>query len=139
MDMYIYILTNPQLPNYAKYIIYLNSLPVVAADESLIFQLDLSRPYFAERPVGNSLAPASLRAVGWEPNERGRPGPRIADLSRTLDPRSLMNQAVDLNVSLMKWRLWPDLNTDVISSTKCLLFGAGTLGCAVCNSIPIDR
>ena len=108
----------------------------VMEDKSLVFQLDLSKTYFVDQLSirnsnnSNSLRPA-VKVVGWEPNERGKPGPRMADLSRTLDPRSLMNQAVDLNVSLMKWRLWPDLKTDVISSTKCLLFGAGTLGCAV--------
>ena len=112
------------------------------ADKSLAFRLNLSKSYFvnqlstsrsshSDNSSSSSSSPPVLKVVGWEPNERGRPGPRMADLSRTLDPHSLMNQAVDLNVSLMKWRLWPDLNTDVVSSAKCLLFGAGTLGCAV--------
>lgn len=104
----------------------------VAMDKSLVFQLDLSKSYFTGQLVNNSSSSQPpIRVVGWELNERGKPGPRIADLSRTLDPRSLMNQAVDLNISLMKWRLWPELNTNTVSSTKCLLFGAGTLGCAV--------
>lgn len=62
---------------------------------------------------------------------RGRPGPRLADLSSVLDSHLLMKQAVDLNLRLMKWRLWPEVNTDKLAATKCLLFGAGTLGCAV--------
>jgi hypothetical protein len=66
---------------------------------------------------------------------RGKPGPRVADLSQTLDSRFLMEQAVDLNLRLMKWRLWPALDTDRLSRTKCLLLGAGTLGCAVARAL----
>ncbi len=59
---------------------------------------------------------------------RGKPGPRVADLSNTLDGRHLMAQAVDLNLSLMKWRMWPELDTQRLARTRCLLLGAGTLG-----------
>jgi hypothetical protein len=33
------------------------------------------------------------RAVGWELNERGKPGPRVADLSAAMDPVRLATQA----------------------------------------------
>jgi hypothetical protein len=46
-----------------------------------------------------------------------------------------MSQAVDLNLRLMKWRMWPELDTERLSTTKCLLFGAGTLGCAVARAL----
>lgn len=46
-----------------------------------------------------------------------------------------MAQAVDLNLRLMKWRLWPSLDTDGLSYTRCLLLGAGTLGCAVARAL----
>ena len=66
---------------------------------------------------------------------RGKPGPRVADLSQSMDSRFLMRQAVDLNLRLMKWRVWPQLDTDLLASTRCLLLGAGTLGCAVARSL----
>ena len=37
---------------------------------------------------------------------RGKPGPRSADLSAIMDSCSLMAQASDLNLRLMKWRMW---------------------------------
>eukprot|EP01039_Chlorochromonas_danica_P010795 gene10795-11997_t len=72
-----------------------------------------------------------VQVVGWEPNERGKAGPRLADLQASLNPHSLINQATDLNLHLMKWRLWPELDTQLVQNTRCLLLGAGTLGCAV--------
>lgn len=75
------------------------------------------------------------RVVGWHPNEAGNPAPRLSDLRHLLDSKEIMNQAVDLNIRLMKWRAWPDLDTDKLASTKCLLIGAGTLGCAVARTL----
>lgn len=74
-------------------------------------------------------------AVGWEPNERGKAGPRVVDMKATLDARLLMSQAVDLNLRLMKWRMWPTLQVDVLAQQRCLLLGSGTLGCAVARSL----
>lgn len=69
-----------------------------------------------------------LHSPDTDESSRGKPGPRMADLSNTLDGRYLMAQAVDLNLSLMKWRMWPELDMTRLSNTKCLLLGAGTLG-----------
>uniref|UniRef100_A0A2C9JTV4 Ubiquitin-like modifier-activating enzyme ATG7 n=1 Tax=Biomphalaria glabrata TaxID=6526 RepID=A0A2C9JTV4_BIOGL len=69
--------------------------------------------------------------VGWEKNERQKLGPRMVNLSNTMDPVRLAESAVDLNLKLMRWRLLPDLQLEKIASTKCLILGSGTLGCNV--------
>lgn len=47
----------------------------------------------------------------------------------------LADQAVDLNLKLMRWRIMPALDLDKIAGTKCLLLGAGTLGCYVARCL----
>lgn len=112
------------------------------SDESLYFQLDLSPDYFNRYPTPLSAADGTAtavsvlpRVVGWELNEKGKPGPRVANMAATLDSRTMIGQSVDLNVSLMKWRLWPTLDTQRLSTARVLLIGAGTLGCAVARTL----
>lgn len=73
--------------------------------------------------------------MGWELNVRGRPGPRVIDLSPLLSPAHLVEQATDLNLKLMKWRMIPDLNLQLLSQIRVVLLGAGTLGCSVARTL----
>ncbi|KAI9206057.1 uncharacterized protein BJ171DRAFT_580131 [Polychytrium aggregatum] len=68
---------------------------------------------------------------GWEKNTSGKLGARVVDLAPLMDPHRLADTAVDLNLKLMRWRIMPSLQLERIGATKCLLFGAGTLGCYV--------
>ncbi|KAI4304413.1 hypothetical protein MLD38_039927 [Melastoma candidum] len=69
-------------------------------------------------------------AVGWEFN-MGKKGSKRVNLSKAMDPLRLAVSAADLNLKLMRWRALPSLDLSMLGSTKCLLLGAGTLGCQV--------
>ncbi|KAI8989203.1 E1-like protein-activating [Trametes punicea] len=86
---------------------------------------------------GASTATANTKpaAVGWEKNVHGKLGPRVADLAPMMDPARLANQAVDLNLKLMRWRILPALDLEKVANTRCLLLGAGTLGCYVARTL----
>lgn len=75
-------------------------------------------------------------AVGWEMTPRsGKALPRRAELSDQLDPVRLADQACQLNLQLMRWRLVPDLDLSRVAACKCLLIGSGTLGCNVARGL----
>lgn len=73
-------------------------------------------------------------AVGWEQN-KGRQVSRCISLAKSMDPTRLAISAADLNLKLMRWRALPSLNLNALSSMKCLLVGAGTLGCQVARML----
>lgn len=75
------------------------------------------------------------KCVGWEKNSKGSMGPRMVNLSQCMDPKRLAESSVDLNLKLMRWRLVPSLDLEKVVSAKCLLLGAGTLGCNVARTL----
>lgn len=56
-------------------------------------------------------------------------------LKDQMDPKVIAEEAVDLNLKLMKWRMLPSLNLDILKQTKVLLLGSGSLGCQVARSL----
>lgn len=62
----------------------------------------------------------------------------MADLGPLMDPTKLADQAVDLNLKLMRWRILPEINLEKIQTTRCLLLGAGTLGCYVARTLLVS-
>jgi ubiquitin-like modifier-activating enzyme ATG7 len=79
--------------------------------------------------------PQLPKVTGWERTEAGKLTSRNVDLSEYMDERKLADQAVDLNLKLIKWRIAPGIDLDVIKNTKCLLLGAGTLGTYVSRTL----
>lgn len=75
------------------------------------------------------------KVTGWERNGAGKVVSKVANLGEHLDPQRLADQAVDLNLKLIKWRIAPTLNLDKIKTTRCLLLGAGTLGSYVARNL----
>uniref|UniRef100_A0A182VPS7 Ubiquitin-like modifier-activating enzyme ATG7 n=1 Tax=Anopheles minimus TaxID=112268 RepID=A0A182VPS7_9DIPT len=73
--------------------------------------------------------------AGWESDRNGKYLPRVTSLNDSMSRESLAGNAVNLNLKLMKWRLIPALNLIAIKQAKCLLLGAGTLGCNVARSL----
>lgn len=96
-------------------------------ENSLVFRIDAM-------PEGYQSV-ESAGWVGWERNDKGNFGPKLANMSASMDPVILADTSSDLNIKLMKWRLVPDLDVDIMKSTKCLLLGAGTLGCHVARDL----
>ncbi|CAN6609366.1 ubiquitin-like modifier-activating enzyme Atg7p [Trichomonascus vanleenenianus] len=76
----------------------------------------------------SKLPPSEIKILGWERNSNDKLSPKISDLGSLIDPVQLADQAVDLNLKLMKWRIAPQLDLQKIKDTSCLLLGAGTLG-----------
>ncbi|KAL7843109.1 hypothetical protein AOLI_G00246210 [Acnodon oligacanthus] len=97
-----------------------------SVQHSIVFQVKLP---------SLSLSAACPKSVGWEKNTKGAMGPRSVNLSECMDPKRLAESSVDLNLKLMRWRLVPSLDLDKVVSTKCLLLGAGTLGCNVARTL----
>ncbi|KAF2786749.1 autophagy-related protein 7 [Melanomma pulvis-pyrius CBS 109.77] len=107
---------------------------------SLIMQLVTesaveSSPSPSDESSPRPRTPKLPKVTGWERNELGKLASRTVDLSEYMDERKLADQAVDLNLKLIKWRIAPSIDLDVIKNCKCLLLGAGTLGTYVSRTL----
>lgn len=97
---------------------------------SLLFEVKNDEPF-----LSGTRTKSDVRVMGWEANARGKLGPRSMELGGILDPIRLAETSVDLNLKLMRWRQLPSLDLEKIAQTKCLLLGAGTLGCYTGRSL----
>lgn len=79
--------------------------------------------------------PPLPKVTGWERNEHNKLVSRSVDLASYLDPARLADQAVDLNLRLIKWRISPSIDLETIKHTSCLLLGAGTLGSYIARNL----
>ncbi|KAF2478259.1 autophagy-related protein 7 [Lindgomyces ingoldianus] len=94
-----------------------------------------SSPTPSEETSSRPRTPKLPKVTGWERNNAGKVNSRHVDLSEYMDERKLADQAVDLNLKLIKWRISPGIDLDAIKNCKCLLLGAGTLGSYVSRTL----
>jgi ubiquitin-like modifier-activating enzyme ATG7 len=57
-------------------------------------------------------------AVGWAANGQGRLLPCLLNAAPMMDPTALAQQAVDLNLRLMRWRAAPELDIAALARLK---------------------
>jgi len=100
-------------------------------DNSIILTIELTN-------VNRSDAHIDTTIIGWERNEKNSLQPRVVDMSGSMNTEKLAESAVSLNLKLMKWRIMPNIDLDVIKKQKCLLLGSGTLGCNVARCLMVD-
>lgn len=101
-------------------------------DQATSLILPLSSPVQATDPQA---PPQPPKVTGWERDPHQKLTSRIVDLASYMDPSRLADQAVDLNLKLVKWRIAPTLDLDSIKRSSCLLLGAGTLGSYVARTL----
>ncbi|KAF2088569.1 autophagy-related protein 7 [Saccharata proteae CBS 121410] len=89
----------------------------------------------SQAAIDNAAPTKMPKVTGWERNGEGKVATRMVDLAEYMDPTRLADQAVDLNLKLIKWRIAPSVDLDIIKNTKCLLLGAGTLGSYVSRNL----
>lgn len=103
---------------------------------SIVLDLQIASPSSSAVKQESSQQPPQLpKITGWERNDQNKIVARTVDLAAYLDPARLADQAVDLNLKLIKWRIAPSIDLDIIKHTSCLLLGAGTLGSYVARNL----
>lgn len=97
--------------------------------------VDRSRPSTPSKSIPLAERGPVPKITGWERGYNKKSGMNTVDLAAYMDPTRLADQAVDLNLKLIKWRIAPSINLDAIKQTSCLLLGAGTLGSYVARNL----
>lgn len=102
-------------------------------DDSPCFDIYLTPTLTSELVYGDNGIPLYHNGFVQLSSKKGKPG--LRDISSSMDINKLTESALDMNNRLMKWRVAPDLDLEKISHKKCLLIGAGTLGCHVARNL----
>ncbi|VVC38452.1 Ubiquitin-like modifier-activating enzyme Atg7, N-terminal,Ubiquitin-like modifier-activating enzyme [Cinara cedri] len=126
--LYLVFMHCPSIRTSILKVIALRGSPTSKFSPSMLFNIKLSSNI---EVVGNQ---DCITFVGWE-KIKGKFCPKYVDLSKTMDPKKQASESVNLNLKLMKWRVAPNLNLDVIAQSRCLIIGAGTLGCCVARNL----
>eukprot|EP01028_Stygiella_incarcerata_P003031 TRINITY_DN1575_c2_g1_i1.p1 TRINITY_DN1575_c2_g1~~TRINITY_DN1575_c2_g1_i1.p1 ORF type:complete len:694 (+),score=197.83 TRINITY_DN1575_c2_g1_i1:138-2219(+) len=82
-------------------------------------------------PAVSDLEASKEKMAGWLTSQDGKLRAHVIDMHHMMDEGSRLRSSLMLNLQLMKWRQFPGLRLDVLREAKCLIIGAGTLGCNV--------
>jgi ubiquitin-like modifier-activating enzyme ATG7 len=96
-------------------------------NSSLLFTIDLSN--------ASNVDKADVKWTGWEKNKQEKLAPKMISMKDSIDPVKQSEHFSNFNLKLMKWSLVPNLDLDIVKSRKCLIFGSGTLGCAISRNL----
>ncbi|KAI6224599.1 Ubiquitin-like modifier-activating enzyme ATG7 [Aphelenchoides besseyi] len=80
--------------------------------------------------------------VSWDVTKQDRTPDTVGwsnaahvNLKSAFDPTKLMENSVDMNLKLVRWRLVPSLKLAPLAELKVLMLGAGTLGCNLARNL----
>lgn len=116
-------------------ILHGQNINILAVRQNQKSSLESSRLFYVKLPASQNISDDDIKWTGWEKNNQGKLLPRVANMSEVMDPMKTAEHFAMLNLKLMKWRLLPCLDLDIIKKQKCLLFGAGTLGCGIARNL----
>uniref|UniRef100_A0A914ID88 Ubiquitin-like modifier-activating enzyme ATG7 n=1 Tax=Globodera rostochiensis TaxID=31243 RepID=A0A914ID88_GLORO len=75
------------------------------------------------------------RCVGWERDSTDKLTFREVNLRAMFDPIKVLEQSVELNLKLIRWRHAPSIDLQRFASLRVLLLGSGTLGCNIARAL----